>query len=296
MPEVRITFLGTSASVPTKDRGMPAVFLEYRGRGILFDAGEGVQRQFMRYGRSLMKVDHVFISHYHGDHVLGLPGLLSTMALYGRDRPVHVWVPARQLPYVERLLNAIPLGIDYPVLLHATEEGLLHRDDGFSILAYPLDHTAHCYAYVFRENNRVKADRSKVRELGIEGPLVRELKQGNAVQWKGKIVRPEDVVYTVPGRRVVYATDTRPVVHDYARGADVLIHDSTFLQADAELARDKKHSTTVEAARLAAELGVRQLVLTHFSARIKDIALAEAEARAVFENSIAAYDGLTLEL
>ncbi len=296
MSEMRITFLGTSASAPTKERGLPAVFLEYMGTGILFDVGEGTQRQFMRFGRSLMKVEHIFISHYHGDHVFGLPGLLSTMALYGRDRPVHVWVPARQIPYIEQLLNAVPTGVDFPVLFHAVDEGLLFHTDRFYMFAYPLDHTADCYAYVFQEAPKVKADKKKVKELGIEGPLVRELKAGNPVLWKGRMIQPKDIVYTVPGRKIVYATDTRPVEHEYARGADVLIHDATFLSSEAELAVEKKHSTVAEAAQLAKTLGAKRLILFHFSARIKDLSAVETEAKRIFENSVAAYDGYTLEL
>lgn len=296
MSEMRITFLGTSASAPTRDRGLPAVLLEFRGKGFLFDVGEGTQRQFIRYGRSVMKVEHVFLSHYHGDHVFGLPGFVSTLALYGRDRPLHVWAPARQVPYIERFLGSLPTGVDYDVVFHPVEEGMLLHAEEYSVYAYPLDHTADCYAYVFEEAAKVKADKERVRELGIEGPLVRELKAGRAVKWKGRVVRPEEVVYTVPGRKVVYAVDTRPVVHDYARGATVLIHDSTFSHSDLALAVEKKHSTAREAAELAKALGVGRLVLFHFSARVKDASLLEDEARSVFEDSVAAHDGYTLEI
>lgn len=296
MSEMRVTFLGTSASAPTKDRGLPAVFLEFKGQGFLFDVGEGTQRQFMHYGRSVMKVDHIFISHYHGDHVFGLPGFVSTLALYGRDRPLHIWAPIRQVPYIERLLDSVPTGVDYPLLFHGVGEGLLLHTNDYSVYAYPLDHTADCYAYVFEEAPKVKADKAKVRELGIEGPLVRELKAGNPVFWKGRTILPEEIVYSVPGRKIVYAVDTRPVIHDYARNATLLIHDSTFPHENWELAIEKKHSTAREAAELAKELGAERLILFHFSARIKDASVLVEEARIVFENSVAAYDGYTLEL
>lgn len=296
MSEMRVTFLGTSASAPTKDRGLPAVFLEFKGQGFLFDVGEGTQRQFMHYGRSVMKVDHIFISHYHGDHVFGLPGFVSTLALYGRDRPLHIWAPIRQVPYIESLLDSVPTGVDYPLLFHGVGEGLLLHTNDYSVYAYPLDHTADCYAYVFEEAPKVKADKAKVRELGIEGPLVRELKAGNPVFWKGRTILPEEIVYSVPGRKIVYAVDTRPVIHDYARNATLLIHDSTFPHENWELAIEKKHSTAREAAELAKELGAERLILFHFSARIKDASVLVEEARIVFENSVAAYDGYTLEL
>jgi len=291
MSDMRITFLGTSASAPTKERGLPAVFLEYRGKGILFDVGEGTQRQFMRFGASVMRVEHVFISHYHGDHVFGLPGLLATLGLYGRDRSLHVWAPARQITYIEAFLKAIPLGVEFPVELHPVEAGTLLKTPDFTLSAYPLDHTADCFAYVFQEPPRIKARKDVVRTLGIEGPLVGELKRGHPIEWQGRIIRPEDVVYVQEGRKIVYAVDTRPVFNELAQGADILIHDSTFLTSDADLAVAKKHSTAREAAELARALNVGKLYLFHFSARIKDVTAAENEAREVFPHSFAARDG-----
>lgn len=188
------------------------------------------------------------------------------------------------------------MGIDYSITYHGVSEGEILRTKDYCVYAYSLDHTTDCCAYVFEEASRVKADKAKVRELGIEGPLVRELKAGNPVSWRGKVVRPEDLVYSVPGRKIVYVADTRPVVHEYARGATVLIHDSTFSHSDSALAVEKKHSTAREAAELARTLGVNQLILFHFSTRVKDISLLEREAKEVFEDSVAAHDGYTLEL
>jgi len=183
---MRITVLGTSASAPTKERGLPAVFLEYMGEGFLFDAGEGTQRQFMRFGRSFMKVTHIFISHYHGDHVFGIPGLLSTMALYGRQKPIHVWVPERQVVYVERFLRALISSLPFPVEFHPAAPGVLLSTKEYSVTAYALDHTTDCLAYVFEEAPRLKADKAKLRKYGLHGPVVGRLKAGECVEWNGQ--------------------------------------------------------------------------------------------------------------
>ncbi len=296
MSEMRVTFLGTSASVPTKERALPGVLLEFKGLSLLFDAGEGVQRQFMLFGRSFMRVSHIFISHIHGDHIFGLPGLLSTMSLYGRTRELHVWAPAASVSTLKAYLSSVPLGLGFPVVFHPAEQGRLHDFGDFEVLAYPLEHGVPTLAYVVREKPIVRARKSVVRSLGIEGPLVARLKRGELVTVNGRIIRPEDVVYAVPGRKLVYATDTRPVYSELARDADLLIHEATYLDADRELAIERMHSTALEAAELAARLSVRRLILTHFSPRIDELDLVVQEASRAFSPVQAARDGMTVEI
>ncbi|NPA76927.1 MAG: ribonuclease Z [Candidatus Diapherotrites archaeon] len=296
MSQMRITVLGTSASAPTTERGLPAVLLEYLGEGFLFDVGEGTQRQFMRFGRSFMRVTNIFISHYHGDHVFGLPGLLSTMALYGRSRPVHVWAPERQVVYVERFLRSLVPNLPFPVEFHPAAPGELFSTGDYSVRAYSLDHTVDTLAYVFEESPRIKADKEKLRKYGLHGPVVGKLKAGECVEWNGRRICPEDVVYSVPGRKIVYVADTRPVLSDLARNANVLIHEATFMHSDHDLAVEKKHSTVAEAAHVAAELNVGRLILYHFSPRIKDLSAVVEEAEKYFTPVVAAEDGYTLEI
>ncbi len=296
MSQMRITVLGTSASAPTKERGLPAIFLEFMGEGFLFDVGEGTQRNFMRFGRSFMKITHIFISHYHGDHVFGLPGLLSTMALYGRQRPIHVWVPERQVVYVERFLRALVPSLPFSVEFHPAAPGVLLSTKEYSVSAYALDHTTDCLAYVFEETPRLKANKAKLRQYGLHGPIVGRLKAGECVEWNGQKICPEDVVYEKPGRKVVYVADTRPVLSDAARNADVLIHEATFLESERQMAVEKKHSTAAEAAQVAKSLGAKRLVLFHFSPRIDDLSFVVSEARMYFDNVVAAEDGYTIEI
>ena len=298
MPRVRITFLGTSGSTPTVERNPISVLLEYQGRGYLFDVGEGTQRQFMRFRRSLVKVEHIFLSHFHGDHVFGLPGALHTMALLGRRTPLHIWAPDRQIHRVEALVRAIPFRFPFDVFFHGVspgEEVVSARD--FRVYTYALDHSVQTLAYVWEEHPRKRADKEKLKALGLyNNPLVRRLKEGEAVEWKGKIIRPEDVVYVVPGIKIVYAVDTRPVEADEARGADLLIHDGTFGPGEEDLAEEKKHSTVVEAAELAKRLNVKQLALVHISGRHRDVSPLLEAARAVFPNTIIPSDGDVLEI
>ncbi len=298
MPRVRITFLGTAGSAPTVERNPISVLLEYQGRDFLFDVGEGTQRQFMKFKRSMLKVQHVFISHIHGDHVFGLPGILHTMALLDRSTPLHVWVPEDQVHRLEEFVRAIPTRFPYDVFFHGVSPGqVIIEEAQYHVHTYALDHTIPTLAYVWEEKPRKKADKKKLKALGLyNNPLVRKLKEGVAVQWRGKIIQPEDVVYEVPGIKVVYAVDTRPVLNERARAADLLIHDGTFGPAEQELAVDKKHSTVVEAAELAKALGVKHLALVHISARYKETTTLLEEARRIFPHTIIPSDGDVVEI
>jgi len=297
MPRVRITFLGTAGSTPTVDRNQVSVLLEYEGTGYLFDVGEGTQRQFMRYRRSMLKVKHIFISHAHGDHVFGLPGVVHTMALLGRKAPLYVWVPKGQGYRVEQLVCAIPIKLPFELLIREVAGGMFLEEEKLTVSAYPLDHTIRTLAYVWAEKPRKKADKEKLQKLGLlNNPLVRKLKEGKTVLWKGKEVRPEDIVYTVPGIKVVYAVDTRPVFHELAEGADLLIHDGTFSCEDQQLAEEKKHSTVCEAAELARQLAAKRLALIHISGRYKDVTPLVKEAQQRFGNTVIPPDGYVLEI
>lgn len=298
MPRVRITFLGTAGSVPTVERNPISVLLEYQRQGFLFDVGEGTQRQFMRFRRSMLKVQHIFISHIHGDHVFGLPGLLHTMALLDRRTPLHVWAPEDQVQRLEEFVRAVPARFPYDVFFHGVPpEKTILEGDKYWVRAYALDHTIPTLAYVWEEKPRKKADKEKLKELGLyNNPLVRKLKAGEAVEWKGRIIRPEDVVYEVPGIKIVYAVDTRPVPEESIRGADLLIHDGTFGPREQDLAVKKKHSTVVEAAELARTLDVKRLALVHISGRYRDAQDLLETARVVFPNTIIPSDGDVLEI
>jgi len=297
-----LTFLGTGAATPTVDRNVAGLAVDREGETILFDCGEGSQRQMMRYGVGFTFAE-IFFTHYHADHILGVTGLLRTLGLMDRSAPVTLYGPRG----AERVLGAaISLGIErnkFPVEIREIRAGdRLARAD-YDIVVFETEHRADTVGYALAEHTRLgRFHPERARELGIpEGPLWGRLHRGETVTLDdGRVVRPEDLVGTPRrGRTVVYSGDTRPHLPliEAARGADLLVHEATFGGEELERAQETGHSTASEAARVAAEAGVRRLVLTHISPRYgRDAAELLAEARAIFPETIIARDGLTLDV
>ena len=297
-----ITFLGTSASIPTIDRNVAGLAVQREGETILFDCGEGSQRQMMRYGVGFT-FREIFFTHYHADHMLGVTGLLRTLGLQDRSTPVMLYGPKG----AQRVLGAaISLGIErnkFPVEILEVKPGdRLGRDD-YDVVVFETDHRADTVGFALVEHARLgRFNPARARELGIpEGPLWGALHRGKAITLPdGRSIAPSDLVGAPRrGRSLVYTGDTRPhlAVVEAARGADLLVHEATFGGDEQERAKETGHSTAAEAARIAAEAGVRRLVLTHISSRYnRDTAELLAEAKAVFPETIIARDGLTLDV
>jgi ribonuclease Z len=297
-----LTFLGTGASVPTLDRNVAGLALQREGEVLLFDCGEGNQRQMMRYGVGFT-FKEIFFTHYHADHMLGVTGLLRTLGLQDRTTPVTLYGPRG----AQRILGAaVTLGIErnkFPVEIIEVRPGdRLNRKD-YDILVFETEHRADTVGYALVEHERLgRFNPDRARELGIpEGPLWGQLHKGNAVTLPdGRTFGPADLVgLPRPGRSVVYTGDTRPhlPVIEAARGADLLVHEATFGGDEQERARETGHSTSGEAARVALEAGVRRLVLTHISSRYnRDASELLAEAKAVFPDSVIARDGMTVDV
>jgi ribonuclease Z len=298
-----IRFLGTSASRPTVERNVTSVAVVRDGETLMFDCGEGTQRQMMRYGTSFALRD-IFFTHMHADHMLGVIGLFRTLALQGREEPMTLWGP----PGSEALLKrAIAIGSDkekFPIEFRdITPETPLKRKD-YSIVPFPVDHGGKmALGYAVVEDTRLgRFNPDIAREMGIpEGPMWGLLHRGQSVTLPGgKVIDPSALVGpSRPGRRVVYTGDARPCAGtiEAARGADLLIHEATFADEEAQRALETGHSTAREAAQVAAAAGVKQLVLTHLSARYS-LSAAEllGEAREVFANTIVARDGMEIEV
>jgi ribonuclease Z len=269
----------------------------------MFDCGEGTQRQMMRYGVSFALSD-IFFTHFHGDHVIGAIGLFRTLALQGREEPMRLWGPrgARRV-----LRDATHFGVDrigFPVEIVELEPGLPIARSGYSIIPFATDHRGAPslgYALV-EEERRGRFNPELARELGIpEGPLWGQLHRGIPVTLDdGRVIQPSLLVGPRrPGRKVVLTGDTRPNERtvEMAHGADLLVHEATFADEEAARAAETGHSTAREAAGIARRAGVHRLVLTHFSARYsRDTSNLVAEARGVFENVIAARDGMEIEV
>jgi ribonuclease Z len=296
------TFLGTGAATPTIDRNVAGLAVQREGETILFDCGEGNQRQMMRYGVGFSFTE-IFFTHYHADHLLGVTGLLRTMGLQDRSAPVTLYGPRG----AQRILGAaVNLGIErnkFPVEIKEIRPGdRLARAD-YDIVVFETEHRADTIGFAIAEHTRLgRFNPERARELGIpEGPLWGRLHKGETIVLEdGRSVSPADLVGSPRrGRTLVYSGDTRPslAVVEAARGADLLIHEATFGSDELERAKETGHSTAAEAARIAVEAGVRRLVLTHISPRYtRDAPELLAEARAIFPDTVIARDGLAIEV
>jgi ribonuclease Z len=303
---MRVTFLGTSGAVPTTRRNPSGLVVEREGDRLLFDCGEGTQRQMMRYGTGF-DVEHVFLTHLHGDHVLGLPGLVQTWEFNDRETPLAVHAPAGTRERVEQLVAATGDRPSYPVRVHQVEGGDVVLDrESYEVRAIRVDHRTTAVGYAILEDERKgRFDREKAEEeLGIPpGPAYSKLHAGEPVEHGGRVVRPEEVVGPPrPGRRVVYTGDTRPCesVVAAAEDADLLIHDSMFTADRRDRARETAHSTAREAAAVANDAGATRLALTHISSRYAGGGWRQLreEARTVFdgERAFVAEDGTVAEV
>jgi len=297
---MKVTFLGTSGAVPTTERNPSALLLAREGDRLLFDCGEGTQRQMMRYGTGF-DVEHVFLSHLHGDHVLGLPGLTQTWDFNDRGAPLAVHAPAGTRKRVERLLGVTGERPSYPVRVTQVEPGDVVLDrESYEVRAFAVDHRTEAVGYAVVEGDRKgRFDRETAEEeLGIPpGPKYSRLHKGEAVEHGGRVIQPEEVVGPPrPGRRVVYTGDTRPTrsTVEAAADADLLVHDGTFGEDHRARAHETAHATAREAAEIAAEAGAERLALTHLSTRYTGRSHElEAEAAAAFDGEVfVADDGM----
>lgn len=270
---LRVTFLGTSGAIPTTGRNTSAVFVQREGDRLLFDCGEGTQRQMMRFGTGFT-VSHLFVTHTHGDHVLGIPGLLQTWDFNDRTDPVAIHTPNGTRQLIENLVSATGGRPNFGVRIHEVGPGDVALDaDGYEIRAFATDHRAKSVGYALVEEDRKgRFDREHAEELGVPvGPKFSKLHRGESVELDdGTVVRPEQVVGDArPGRKFVYTGDTRPTgdVVDAAADADLLVHDATFMEDRAERAEVTGHSTAAQAAEIANRAGAKRLAITHVSSR-----------------------------
>jgi ribonuclease Z len=302
---LRVTFLGTSGAVPTVQRAPSAVLVQREGDRLLFDCGEGTQRQMMRFNTGF-DVTHLFVTHLHGDHVLGIPGLVQTFDFNERSAPLAVHGPPGSRRQLEELLHAAGHTPGFPVRVNEVSPGgVALATDEYEVRAFRTEHRTTSVGYALVEDDRKgRFDREKAEEeLGIPpGPKYGRLHEGESVELDdGRTIHPDQVVGDPrPGRRVVYTGDTRPVdaTVEAAEGADLLIHDATFDDDEAGRARSTGHSTAREAGGVAAKAGVRRLALTHLSSRYagKTGRLA-AQAREAFDGEVfVAEDGQQVDV
>ena len=285
-----ILFLGTGASVPSRDKSLPCVAVR-QGRSVsLFDCGEGSQRQMMISPFSFMKIDRVFISHMHGDHILGLPGLLQTMGMSGRKKDVSIYGPEGLGKALNSMLDACEGELEFNITINELEGGESFAFEGFSVSVFRTEHNTPSVGFLYREDDRPGAfNKAKAEKLGLEPEDFSKLQNGETV----KGVKPEQVIG--PARRgcsMVYTGDTVPcnAIKEASAGADVLIHEATYVDKDSKLAKEHFHSTARSAAETASECKVRMLALVHISNRYGDNEASLEEAKRYFENTVAPSD------
>ncbi len=291
--EIRITMLGTSGSSPTKSRAMPGIALTYNGSIILFDCGEGTQMQMIKYGINFSKINAIFISHTHGDHIIGLAGLVRTMAMNRRSADLEIFVPVGYERVIKALISFDKALMTYRINIHGIRSGIVYRTREFSVSAFPTNHTISSCGYVFRENDRRRFIVEKAERLGIKGRMHSVLQERGWIRIKKRKITLDSVTTVQKSKIVVYATDTRPSKSTVlaSMGADLLIHESSYSEGESNLAKERKHSTSGEAAAIAKAAKAKRLVLTHISARHSSVERLEKEAKAVFKNSNVAEDG-----
>lgn len=300
---IRVVFLGTSGSVPTLKRSLPSMVIQCPKEIWMFDCGENTQRQMMKAKVSFHKKLKVFLTHLHGDHVLGLPGVLQTMALMDRKEPVTVYGPPGIKDFLFCTKETLNFGLTFQVeISEILSEGILFENKEYSVVAVKSDHAIDSYCYAFVEKPRPgKFYPQKTQSLGVpKGELWSKLQGGQEITLEdGKVVKPQDVMGPMrAGRKIVYTGDTRPFEEfaKFAADADIIVHESTFDDSLTEKAALDGHSTPSQAASQAKLAGAKQLILTHISARYPDATLLVEQAKKIFAGTTVAEDFMEIEL
>ncbi|MBP1999789.1 ribonuclease Z [Paenibacillus shirakamiensis] len=296
---MELYFLGTNAGIPSLQRNVTSValrMLEERRATWLFDCGEATQHQILRSPLKLSKLEKIFITHLHGDHLFGLPGLLSSRASQGGESPLTLYGPKGLKQYIEVSLGLSESRINYELIIKEHQGGLLFEDDKFRVESALLEHRIDSYGYRITELDKPgKLDDEELTRRGVRpGPAYGKLKNGESIETPTGMIHPHEVLGAPKkGRVITILGDTRPcrAAIELGKEADILVHEATFMHELASTAYDYHHSTAVQAAEIAAEAHAHKLVLTHFSSRYKDEVQLEPlilEARAIFPNTILA--------
>ena len=299
---MEIIFLGTSSAVHSKDRNHPSIAIRAFGEVFLFDCGEATQKQILQTNVSPMKISKIFLTHYHGDHILGLPGLLQSMSLNGREKKLTIYGPKGLNKIKDAIYSLGYCAIEYPVEFIEIDSGIIIDNEEYFIQAQRVRHNVPALAYSIEEKKKPRFLRDKAIELGVPvGPAFGRLHNGEEVEIDGRIIKPEQVLGEPrKGIKITYSGDTRPCEEMimFARDSTILIHESTFLKQDYTNAEEYAHSTSIDAAYVAKDSNSKELILTHISTRYSEdyAEIMLKEAQNIFENTRLANDFMEIEL
>lgn len=297
---LKLTILGSGSAVPNLNRGVTAQFLNFNERRILIDCGEGTQLQLRRYKVKFQRLQYIFISHLHGDHFLGIFGLLSSMNLLGRTNKLTIYGPEGLEEIVRHQFKITNVYLDYEmefVTLNLSGKEKIFEDNSIEVYAFPLKHRTTCYGYFFQEKVRpLNIDKTKIQAYQLTIDEILAVKKGvNVVRDSGIISNEELTLPPAPLANYAYCTDTQYIPHlaDWVKGARLLYHEATFTNTHADRAKATGHSTAEQAAMIAKSAQVERLLLGHFSSRYKETTALKNEAQTIFENVTCVEDGET---
>jgi len=297
---INITFLGTSQAIPTAKRNHTSILLQYSGENILVDCGEGTQRQFRKAHLNPCKITRLLITHWHGDHILGIAGLLQTLLLNAYSKKLYVYGPRGTKQDLAELINLLVPYNKIPLEIHEVSEGKFLETKDFYLESQPLQHSIPCNAYAFVEKGKIRLDRAKLKKLKLpSSPLLGKLQKGEDIEFNGKKIKATSIIYKTQDKRVSFILDTKYVenCNKIARGSEIVISEAVYLNDEKDLASLHEHLTAEQAAEIAKKAGAKKLYLSHLSQRYDgNEKLILREAKKKFKNTIIAEDLMSIKV
>jgi len=298
MDKITITFLGTSDSIPSKIRNHTSILLSYKNENILIDCGEGTQRQFKLANISPTKITRILITHWHGDHILGLPGLLQTLAMQNYSKILKIYTPPKTRHFMEAIMKMFIFVGNIKYEIEEVNGKFLENQD-FYLESFPLKHGPACNSYIFIEKDKLRINKNKLAKLKIpQSPLIKKLAEGKDIFFNGKKISAKNITYRQKGRKISIVLDTgySDNIIAHTKNSDILICESTYLDEDLDIAKRYHHLTAKQAATIAKKAKVKNLILTHISQRYHTTKYTEEEAKSIFKNITIAKDLQRIEI
>jgi len=294
---MKITFLGTSSMIPTKERNHPSILISHEQENILIDCGEGTQRQLKIASINPCKITKILITHLHNDHILGLPGLLQTLQTQNYSKTLEIYGPSKTSKFIKEIKNLFK--IQLPTKTIEIKKPLFLETKNLQFKALKMKHNSTCLAYSITEKDKRKINLNYTKKFGLtKHPLLGELQKGKKITYKGKKITPEKATHLIKGKKItiIYDTVKNPNTIKISKDADLLIAESTYTSSLQDKAKEYLHLTAEQAAEIAKKANAKQLILTHFSQRYKSSSIFLKEAKTIFKNTKLAKDFMTVNL